>query len=87
MLRSEAACDRMVAYANTSEMRENANIDAEYATAQADVDIILAANFAKREAAQAHLDAVKARFGARIQQVKAERVIDMADEHNRMAMK
>ena len=86
-LRGEAACDRMIANANTRKMCENANIDAKYATAQADMDIILSANSAKREAAQVYLDAVKARFNARIQQVKAERVIDMAHEQNAMALK
>ena len=85
--RGEAACDRMIANANASKICENANIDAKHATAQADMDIILAANSAKREAAQAYLDAVKARFNARVQQVKAERVIDMAGEQNAMAIK
>jgi hypothetical protein len=86
-LRGEAACDRMIANANTTKTRENANIDAKYATAQADMDIILSANSAKREAAQVHLDAVKARFSARIRQVTAERVIDKAGEQNAMALK
>ncbi|GAH71165.1 unnamed protein product, partial [marine sediment metagenome] len=86
-LRGEAACDRMIANANASKICENANIDAKHATAQADMDIILAANSAKREAAQAYLDAVKARFSARVRQVKAERVIDMAGEQNAMAIK
>jgi len=86
-LRGEAVCDRMIANANTTKMCENANIDAKHATAQADMDIILAANSGKREAAQVYLDAVKARFNARIQQVKAERVINTANEHNAMALK
>ncbi|GAH63957.1 unnamed protein product, partial [marine sediment metagenome] len=86
-LRGEAVCDRMIANANTSKMCENANIDAKYATAQADMDIILATNSGKREAAQVYLDAVKARFNARIQQVKAERVIDTANEQNALALK
>jgi len=85
--RGEAICDRMIANANASKVCENANIDAKHATAQADMDIILAANSAKREAAQAYLDAVKARFNARVQQVKAERVIEMAGEQNAMAIK
>jgi hypothetical protein len=85
--RGEAACDRMIANANASKVCENANIDAKHATAQADMDIILAANSAKREAAQAYLYAVKARFNARVQQVKAERVIEMAGEQNAMAIK
>jgi hypothetical protein len=86
-LRGEAACDRMIADASANKMCENANIDAKHATAQADMDIILASNSAKREAAQAYLDAVKARFNARVQQVRAERVIDMAGEQNAMAMR
>jgi hypothetical protein len=83
-LRGEAVCDRMVAGANTTKIRENANIDAELATAQADVNIVLSANAANREAAQVYLDAVKARFNARIQQVKAERVVVKTSEHNEM---
>jgi len=86
-LRGEAVCDRMIAKANTTKMRENANINAKYATAQADMNIILAGNSAKRKAAQVYLDAVKARFNARVQQVKAERVIDTVDEQNAMALK
>jgi len=85
--RSEAACDRMIADANTNKMCEYANIDAGHATAQADMNIIMAANSAKRKTAQVYLDAVKARFNARVQQVKAERVIDMADEQHAMALK
>jgi hypothetical protein len=77
----------MMADANTSKTCKNANIDAEHATAQADMNIMLAANSAKRKAAQVYLDAVKARFNARIQQVKAERVIDMADKSSAMALK
>jgi len=87
ILRGEAACDRMIANANASKICENANIDAKHATAQADLDIILVANSAKREAAQAYLDAVKARFSARVRQVTSERVIDMAGEQNAMAIK
>ena len=86
-LRGEAACDRMIANASTTKISGNANIDAKYATAQADLNIILAANSAKRETARVYLDAVKARFNARIQQVKAERVINMANENNAMALK
>jgi len=86
-LRGEAACDRMIANANASKLCENANIDAKHTTVQADLDITLAANSAKREAAQAYLDAVKARFNARVQQVASERVIDMAGEQNAMAIK
>jgi len=86
-IRGEAACDRMIANANTTQMCENADIDAKHATAQADMNIILAANSSKRQAAQVYLDAVKARFNARIQQVNAERTIDMADEHYAMAIK
>ena len=86
-LRGEAACDLMIANANASKVCENANIDAKHTTAQADMDIILAANSAKREAAQAYLYAVKARFNARVQQVTSERVIDMAGEQNAMAIK
>lgn len=86
-LRGEAACDRMVAEANTTKIRENANFDASHTTAQADVNIILADNSAKRKSAQAYLDAVKARFGARVEQVRAERVIDMAEEYNETVTK
>lgn len=87
VMRSEAAYDRIIADVNTNRMRENANIDALYATAEADLNIILASNAAKREAAQTHLDAVKARFSARVEQVQAERVIDMANEHSQMAIR
>ncbi len=86
-IRGEAACDRMIANANTTKLCENADIDAKHATAQADMNIILAANSSKRQAAQVYLDAVKARFNARIQQVNAERTIDMANEHYAMAIK
>jgi hypothetical protein len=86
-LRGEAACDRMIASANASKLCENANIDAKLVTAQADMDIILATNSSKREAAQAYLDAVKARFSARVRQVASERVIDMAGEQSAMAIK
>jgi len=85
-LRGEAICERMVANANTTKMCENANIDAKHATAQADMDIILATNSAKREAAQVYLEAVKARFNARIQQVKAERVVDKAGVNYALSM-
>ncbi len=51
------------------------------------MNIMLAANSAKRKAAQVHLDAVKARFNARIQQVKAERIIEMADKNSVTALK
>jgi hypothetical protein len=84
--RGDAACDRLVADATSNKTSANANIYARHAEAQADMDIILASNSSKREAAQAHLDAVKARFNARIEQVKAERVIDMAEEYNQMAV-
>jgi len=87
ILRSEAACDRVIAEANTTKTCENANIDAQRATVRADMDIVLAANSAKRQAAQAYLDAVKARFNARIQQVNAERTIDRAGQQNQMAIK
>jgi hypothetical protein len=86
-LRGEAACDRMIADAKTSKTCENANIDAGHATAQADMNIILSANFAKRQAAQAYLDAVKARFTARVQQVRSERVVDLAEQQNAMAIR
>ena len=86
-LRGEAACGRMIANANLTNMRENANLDAKYATAQADMNIILSANSAKRDSAQVYLDAVKARFNARIQQVKAERVVEEAEEYNAIAIK
>jgi hypothetical protein len=85
--RSEAACDRMIADANTNKMCEYANIDAKKASAQADMNILMAANSAKRKTAQVYLDAVKARFNARIQQVKAERVIGMAGEQHAMALR
>jgi 5-keto 4-deoxyuronate isomerase len=51
------------------------------------MNIILASNTAKRETAKVNLGAVKARFAARIQQVKAERVIVSAVHHNEMAIK
>ena len=86
-LRGKAACDRMVANARTIKVRENANIDAKNKAAQAEMDIILAANAAKRDSAQSYLNAVKARFNARIQQVKAERQVDRADEQNALAIK
>ncbi|MBC8470654.1 MAG: hypothetical protein H8D56_14375 [Planctomycetes bacterium] len=86
-LRGEAVCDRMVANANTAKTCEYADIDAKHATAQADMNIILSANSAKRDTAQVYLDAVKARFNARIQQVKSERIVSSAGEHNAMALK
>jgi hypothetical protein len=86
-LRGEAACDRMVADANTMKLCGNADIDARHAAAQADMNIILASNAAKREAAQVYLNAVKARFNARIQQVKAERIIEQAGQENAVALK
>jgi hypothetical protein len=86
-LRGEASYNRMIANANANKTCENADIDAKRTTAQADMDIILTTNSAKREAAQAYLDAVKARFNARVQQVEAERVIDIAGEQNAMAIK
>ncbi len=86
-LRGEAACNRMIADADTKKMCENAIIDAEYAAAKADMEIILTANRAKRQAAQGYLDAVKARFNARIQQVKSERIIGIAQDRNVMAAK
>jgi hypothetical protein len=85
--RAEAACERMVADANTNIMCEYADIDAKYAAAQADMNIYLAANSAQRKTAQSYLDAVKARFNARVQQVKAERVIAEADEQNVAALR
>ena len=77
----------MVAIANTSKLCEDANIDADKMTAMADMNIILTNNTAKRDSAQAYLSAIKARFNARVQQVQAERVVDMAQEHNNMAIK
>ena len=85
--RSEAACDRMVANANTTKVCQSADFDAKYAGAQADMNIVLSANSAKRESAQAMLDAVKARFNARIQQVRAERVSEIADRQTLVVMK
>ena len=81
-LRGEAACSRMVAEANTTKLCEDANIDAKKVTAQADMNIVLTANTAKRDSAQAYLSAVKARFNARVQQVKTERVVAMTEEHS-----
>lgn len=86
-LRGEAVCDRMVANANTSKICEFADIDAKHATAQADMNIVLSANSAKRDSAQVYLDAVKARFNARIQQVKSERIVESAGENNAIALK
>jgi hypothetical protein len=51
------------------------------------MNIILAANSAKRDSAQVYLDAVKARFNARIQQVKSERIVESAGENNAVALK
>jgi hypothetical protein len=87
IFRGEAICDRMVANANASKTCKNADLDAKYATAQADMDIILASNSAKRDATKTYLEAIKARFNARVQQVEAERVIDIAGEHNVMTRK
>ncbi|MBW8014554.1 MAG: hypothetical protein FVQ82_00045 [Planctomycetes bacterium] len=84
-LRGEAACDRLVADARATSLSEKAGFDAKRAGAEADMNIILAQNAAKRESAKVKLNAVKARFAARIQQVKAERVIVAAVEHNEMA--
>ena len=86
-LRGEAVCDRMVANAQTAKVCEYADIDAKHATAQADMNIVLAANAANRDAAQVYLDAVKARFNARIQQVKSERLVDSASELNASALR
>ncbi len=85
--RGEAACDRIIADALASKTSENANLDARHAAAQADMNIILADNTAKREAAQSYLDAVKTRFLARVEQVKAERAIDTAGTQFAMAIK
>ena len=85
-LRGEAVCDRMIANAKTTQVCEYADIDAKHATAQADMNIILAANSAKRDAAQVYLDAVKARFNARIQQVRSERLVTSANAHNTNAL-
>jgi len=85
-LRGEAVCDRMVANANTSKICEYADIDAKHATAQADMNIVLSANSAKRDTAQVYLDAVKARFNARIQQVKSERIVHRAGENNAISL-
>jgi hypothetical protein len=85
--RARAAYDRMVANAMSSRASGNANIDSQVAAAEADMNIILANNSAKRDAAQAQLDAVKARFTARVEQVKAERTIARANEDNAMLLK
>jgi hypothetical protein len=87
VIRGKAICNRMTANVNTTKLCETADITARNATAQADMNIILAANTAKRESAQVHLDAVKARFNARVQQVRAERVIVKADENYATAIK
>lgn len=86
-LRNEAVCDRMIAEATTTKICETAAFDAKDATAQADMSIVLAANTANRNAAQVYLDAVKARFNARIQQVNAERVVEEASEYKAMAIR
>lgn len=86
-LRAQAAYDRMVANTMNSRVSGNAGIDAQIAASEADMNIVLAANSAKRDAAQARLNAVKARFSARVEQVKAERVIARADEDNAMTIK
>lgn len=87
VMRSEATCDRLVADATTNRICLNADIDAKQSTVQADTDIALASNASKRESAQAYLDAVKARFQARVHQVQAERVMDLADQYNLAAIK
>ncbi len=86
-LRGEAVCDRVVANVQTARVCKYANIDAKHATAQADMNIVLAANSANRDSAQVYLDAVRARFNARIQQVKSERLVDSASQHNASALR
>lgn len=86
-LRGKAVCERMIASAKTDKICNNADLDAKYATAQANMNIVLASNSAKRDAAAGYLDAVKARFNARIEQVKAERVIVTAREFNATALR
>jgi len=85
-LRGEAVCDRVVANVNTAKTCQYADIDAKQAGAQADMNIILSANSAKRDTAQVYLDAVKARFNARIQQVKSERIAEKAGVNNAIAL-
>jgi hypothetical protein len=85
--RGQAACDRIVAEAMASKTSENAELDAKHAAALADLNIVLAQNAAKREAAQSYLDAVKTRFQARVDQVKAERAINEASTQFAMALK
>jgi hypothetical protein len=85
-LRGEAICDRMVADANAGRICDIAQIDAQVAAAEADMNIMLADNAAKRDAAKAYLDAVKTRFVARVEQVKAERAINSADARYAVAM-
>ena len=85
-LRGEAVCDRIVANVHTAKICKYADIDARHATAQADMNIILSANSAKRDTAQVYLDAVKARFNARVQQVKSERIVEKAGANNAMAL-
>jgi hypothetical protein len=77
----------MVANVNTAKVCEYADIDAKHATAQADMNIVLAANAGNRDAAQVYLDAVKARFNARVQQVKSERLVQSASAHNADALR
>lgn len=86
-LRGEAVCDRIAADARTKQICGNADIDAKFAKAQADMKIILASNSAKRNSAEVYLTAVKTRFKARVEQVKSERVIDIADAFKGMALK
>jgi hypothetical protein len=86
-LRAQAAYDRMVANTMNNRVSGNANVDSLVAAAEADMNIVLSANSAKRDAAQASLNAVKARFTARVEQVKAERVIARAGEDNAMTIK
>jgi len=79
---AKVACDRVEANANTSKIFEYADIDAKHATVQADMNIILSTSSAKRDSTQVYLDAVKARFNARIQQVKSERIVESAGENS-----
>jgi len=77
----------MVAEANAQKVCRNADLDAQLATAEAEMNILLANNASKRQAAQSYLDAVKARFASRVEQVKAERIVDAAGEQAQMALK
>ncbi len=76
-----------MANANASKTCEIAVLDSKNASAEANMNILLADNTAKREAANAYLDAVKSRFASRVEQVKSERAIDMADKQYTLAMK